>query len=59
MAFNTLRWIVSVGWAIYPLGYFLGYLNTAVSMNALNIIYNFADLINKAALVYYLVRSCF
>ena len=25
-AFNTMRWIVTIGWAIYPLGYFLGYL---------------------------------
>ena len=26
-AFNTLRLIVTVGWAIYPIGYFLGYLS--------------------------------
>ena len=25
-AFNTMRWIVTIGWAIYPLGYFFGYL---------------------------------
>ena len=48
-AFHTLRLIVTVGWAIYPLGYFLGYLTTAVDVNALNIIYNVADLINKTA----------
>lgn len=25
-AFRTMRWIVTIGWAIYPIGYFLGYL---------------------------------
>ena len=49
LAFNTLKWIVSVGWAIYPLGYFMGYLNSSVSLDSLNIVYNFADLINKSA----------
>ena len=48
-AFNTIKWIVTLGWAIYPLGYFLGYLNSTVSLNSLNIIYNIADLVNKAA----------
>ena len=51
-AFNTMRWIVTIGWAIYPLGYFFGYLtgaNSADSANALNIIYNAADLLNKVA----------
>lgn len=28
-AFNLMRWIVVVGWAIYPIGYFLGYLTGA------------------------------
>ncbi|MAH81055.1 MAG: biphenyl 2,3-dioxygenase [Rickettsiales bacterium] len=49
MAFNTLRLIVTVGWAIYPLGYVLGYLLGTIDTGALNIIYNFADLINKTA----------
>ncbi len=51
-AFNTMRWIVTIGWAIYPLGYFFGYLtgaNPADSANALNIIYNLADVLNKIA----------
>jgi len=51
-AFNTMRWIVTIGWAIYPLGYFFGYLtgaNPADSASALNIIYNFADFLNKIA----------
>ena len=51
-AFNTMRWIVTIGWAIYPVGYFFGYLtgaNPADSANALNIIYNAADVLNKIA----------
>lgn len=51
-AFNAMRWIVTIGWAIYPLGYFFGYLtgaNPADSASALNIIYNFADFLNKIA----------
>lgn len=51
-AFNTMRWIVTIGWAIYPIGYFAGYLmgsDPAKSANMLNIIYNLADVLNKIA----------
>ena len=48
-AFNALRLIVTIGWSIYPLGYVLGYLTGAADENVLNIIYNYADLINKTA----------
>jgi bacteriorhodopsin len=51
-AFKTMRWIVTIGWAIYPIGYFFGYLtgsSPAASANALNIIYNLADVLNKIA----------
>lgn len=51
-AFKTMRWIVTIGWAIYPLGYFFGYFtgkSPADSVNALNIIYNLADVLNKIA----------
>ena len=50
-AFNTLRWIVTAGWAIYPVGYFLGYLwgGAEVDAGTVNIIYNIADLVNKTA----------
>jgi bacteriorhodopsin len=51
-AFKTMRLIVTVGWAIYPIGYFFGYLtgsSPADSANALNIIYNLADVLNKIA----------
>ena len=48
-AFNTLRLIVTAGWSIYPIGYFLGYLGSGTDMDTVNIIYNVADLINKTA----------
>ena len=51
-AFNSMRLIVTFGWAIYPIGYFFGYLTgsgPAESANALNIIYNAADVLNKIA----------
>ena len=51
-AFSTMRLIVTIGWAIYPIGYFFGYLTGASpesSANALNIIYNAADVLNKIA----------
>ena len=51
-AFGLMRWIVVVGWAIYPVGYFLGYLtgsSPADSMKLLNITYNLADVVNKIA----------
>jgi bacteriorhodopsin len=50
--FNLMRWIVTIGWAIYPVGYFFGYLTGSgpeSSANALNIIYNGADVLNKIA----------
>lgn len=51
-AFKTMRLIVTFGWAVYPLGYFFGYLtgsSASESVNALNIIYNLADVLNKIA----------
>ena len=48
-AFNALRLIVTVGWAIYPLGYVFGYLTGGVDANTLNVVYNLADFINKIA----------
>ena len=46
-AFNTMRMIVTIGWAIYPLGYFFGYMTGGVDANSLNLIYNVADVVNK------------
>ena len=48
-AFSALRMIVTVGWAIYPIGYIFGYLTGGVDPNSLNVIYNIADFINKIA----------
>ena len=47
-AFSTIRLIVTVGWAIYPLGYILGVGSNPDMANA-NLIYNLADFINKIA----------
>lgn len=46
-AFNTMRWIVTIGWAIYPIGYFMGYMMGSADANSLNLIYNVADVVNK------------
>ena len=48
-AFRTMRLIVLVGWAIYPLGYVLGYAGNQVDAASLNAIYNVADFVNKIA----------
>ena len=48
-AFGALRMIVTVGWAIYPLGYVFGYLTGGVDADSLNVVYNLADFINKIA----------
>lgn len=51
-AFKLMRNIVTIGWAIYPIGYFLGYLTGAEpgsSDDMLNVVYNLADVVNKIA----------
>ena len=48
-AFGAMRMIVTVGWAIYPLGYVFGYLTGQMDSNSLNLIYNLADFLNKIA----------
>ena len=48
-AFGAMRMIVTVGWAIYPLGYVFGYLTGGVDADTLNVVYNLADFINKIA----------
>jgi bacteriorhodopsin len=47
LAFDGIKWIVTIGWAIYPIGYFMGYLGAGVDANGLNTLYNLADLVNK------------
>ena len=48
-AFAVMRMIVTIGWAIYPLGYLFGYLSGGIDSSTLNIIYNLADFVNKLA----------
>ena len=47
-AYNTMMWIIIVGWAIYPIGYASGYLMSGgIDSASLNAIYNLADFVNK------------
>ena len=48
-AFSAMRLIVTIGWAIYPLGYFMGYMMDGVDATSLNVIYNIGDFVNKIA----------
>jgi len=48
-AYGSMRKIITIGWALYPLGYIFGYLTGGIDVNSLNIIYNIADFINKIA----------
>ena len=46
---KTRRFIVTVGWSIYLLGYLFGYLMGSVEACVLNLIYTLADFVNKIA----------
>ena len=46
-AYNTMMYIIIIGWVVYPAGYFLGYLAGGVNEGTLNLVYNLADFINK------------
>jgi bacteriorhodopsin len=48
-AYKTMCLLVTVGWAIYPLGYFIGYFTGGADVGTMNIIYNVADFWNKIA----------
>merc|ERR1711877_55782 len=48
-SFNNMKFIVTIGWSIYPLGYFFGYLQSGVDDSTLNLVYNLADFVNKIA----------
>ena len=51
-AFDALKYIVSLGWIIYPIGYLL-------SKNYMNLVYNFGDLVNKilfALIIWYAAK---
>ena len=47
MAFNGIKWIVTVGWIIYPIGYVMGYMVDGADVSGLNALYNLADVVNK------------
>jgi len=52
-AFNSLKYIVSIGWVIYPIGYILEDKN-------MNLLYNLGDLVNKilfALVIWYAGKS--
>jgi bacteriorhodopsin len=57
LAFNGLRLILTIGWAIYPLGYFIEHLGGGVDTNSLNIIYNLADFLNKIVFGFVIYRA--
>ena len=40
---------MTVGWSIYPIGYIVGYAGGTTDAGMLNLIYNYADFINKIA----------
>ena len=47
-AFNGIKWIVTVGWIIYPIGYYMGYIaGDGTEVAGLNSLYNLADVVNK------------
>ena len=48
-AYVSMRMIITVVWAIYPLGYVFGYITNSIDDNLLNIIYNMIDFVNKIA----------
>jgi bacteriorhodopsin len=57
---KLLALIVTVGWAIYPIGYAVSYLGGGADAATLNQIYNFADFVNKIAFgmaIYVAARS--
>jgi len=59
-AYNALRLIVTIGWAIYPLAYFMEYLGGGLDNGSINLIYNLADFLNRIAfglVIYHLANG--
>ena len=48
-AYKTMPLLVTLGWSIYPLGYFFGYFGGGADAVTLNVVYNIADFWNKIA----------
>ena len=51
-ALNYVRVIITAGWCIDPLGYYLGYLLEALDETLLNFGYNVADFVNTFAFMF-------
>ena len=47
MAFFANRLIITIGFSIYHIGYFIEHLAGGANVNSLNVIYNLADFLNK------------
>ena len=47
MAFFANRLIITIGFSIYHIGYFIEHLAGGANINSLNVIYNLADFLNK------------
>lgn len=53
LAYNSMKWIVTVGWSIYPIGYLLEEKN-------MNLVYNLGDFVNKilfSGMIWYAARK--
>ena len=48
-AFRAMALILTVGWAIFPIGYVYGNNGDSAAIENLNILYNIADVLNKTA----------
>jgi bacteriorhodopsin len=48
-AYSLMKWTVTIGWAVYPVGYFFGYMAGGTDEGTLNVVYNLADVLNKIA----------
>ncbi|WP_100255947.1 MULTISPECIES: bacteriorhodopsin-like [Reinekea] len=46
-AYKWMLLCVTVGWSIYPIGYFVGYMGGGADPVTLNVVYNLADFVNK------------
>ena len=46
-AYKWMLICVTIGWSIYPIGYFMGYMGGGADAATLNIVYNLADFVNK------------
>ena len=46
-AFFANRLIITIGFSIYHIGYFIEHLGGGVNVSSLNVIYNLGDVLNK------------